>query len=206
MPACGERLEENSPSALSVDGVAAFALLGLGVGALFRVGGSSYAGNDAKVLCTGSLRRGRNLACLETEMLFFLAIVLVAMLFLVFNTNSSNHLSAIRAIDNAISYFPVGAQTVEKAFPSGPSVRRRQIPQSVRVSVWDREFGSHARAGKCTVCGRRIDLFSFQCGHIVSQAHGGTEALSNLTPLCPSCNSSMGAESLNAFRARYYER
>ena len=206
MLARGERLEENSPSALSV-GVAAVALLGLGVGALFRVGGSSYAGNDAKVLCTGSLRRGRNLARLETEMLFFLAIVLVAMLFLVFNTNSSNHLSAIRAIDGAISYFPMGAPTVEKAFPSqGPSVRRRQIPQSVRVSVWDREFGSHARVGKCTVCGRRIDLFSFQCGHIVSQADGGTEALHNLTPLCPSCNSSMGAENLNVFRARYYER
>ena len=143
-------------------------------------------------------------------MLFFLAVILVAVLFLIFNANSSNHLSAIRAIDGAISLFPMGVQTVEKALPSqgasGPSVRRRQIPQSVRVSVWDREFGSHARAGKCTVCGRRIDLFSFQCGHIVSQAHGGTEALSNLTPLCPSCNSSMGAENLNAFRARYYER
>ena len=85
-------------------------------------------------------------------------------------------------------------------------MRRRQIPQSVRVSVWDREFGSHARVGKCTVCGRRIDLFSFQCGHIVSQADGGTEALHNLTPLCASCNSSMGAENLNVFRARYYER
>ena len=101
----GERLEENSPSALSVDGVAAFALLGLGVGALFRVGGSSYAGNDAKVLCTGSLRRGRNLARLETEMLFFLAIILVAVLFLIFSTNSNNHLSATRAIDGVISYF-----------------------------------------------------------------------------------------------------
>ena len=104
----------------------------------------------------------------------------------------------------------MGEQIVEKTLPSqgasGPSVRRRQIPQSVRVSVWDREFGSHARVGKCTVCGRRIDLFSFQCGHIVSQADGGTEALRNLTPLCPSRNSSMGAENQNEFRARYYER
>ena len=134
--------------------------------------------------------------------MWLLALVLVICALAFCGSRTDLQHTAVRAFDGALEAFVAGPA----GHTSGPTVRRRQIPQSVRVSVWDREFGSHARVGKCTVCGRRIDLFSFQCGHIVSQADGGTEALHNLTPLCPSCNFSMGAENLNVFRARYYER
>ena len=137
----------------------------------------------------------------QSKQMWLLVLVLVICALAFCGSRTDLQSTAVRAFDGALEAFVAGP-----AGASGPSVRRRQIPQSVRVSVWDREFGAHARVGKCTVCRRPIDLFSFQAGHIVSQAAGGSDALNNLTPLCAACNQSMGAENLNEFRARYYER
>ena len=126
-----------------------------------------------------------------------LAIALLALIF----CNTDMQRTALRVFDGALqhSFAPnVGARTAPAPRP------RRQIPQSVRVNVWGREFGANARVGKCTVCRKPIDLFTFQAGHIISQAAGGSDALDNLTPVCAACNLSMGTEDLNEYRRRYY--
>lgn len=87
--------------------------------------------------------------------------------------------------------------------PDEPLRARRQgIPKATRVALWNRTFGERRGVGACFCCKRDITQQSFECGHIVAAARGGTDALENLRPLCATCNRSMGAEDMDAFMQR----
>lgn len=51
--------------------------------------------------------------------------------------------------------------------------------------------------GVCFVCNQSIKYCDFHVGHIESVAHGGTNSIHNLEPICSGCNLSMGKENLN---------
>ena len=36
------------------------------------------------------------------------------------------------------------------------------------------------------------EIKNWECGHIISEFHGGTTEPDNLRPICKNCNSSMG--------------
>lgn len=58
--------------------------------------------------------------------------------------------------------------------------------------------------GKCQCC--KTELISknnFDCGHVISEKNGGKVELSNLKPICRSCNSSMATNNMNDFMAKY---
>lgn len=81
--------------------------------------------------------------------------------------------------------------------------KRAALPKHVRHLVWTGTFGP-AHTGKCPCCrSTDISYTTFHAGHLTSVAHGGSDALSNLLPICAGCNQGMGASDMSAYRQRF---
>ena len=77
---------------------------------------------------------------------------------------------------------------------------RRTMPD--RADVWDESYATDE--GSCWVCRcalHRRDK-SWERGHIVPRARGGTCELSNLTPMCRTCNQKIADTDAVTARAR----
>ena len=78
-------------------------------------------------------------------------------------------------------------------------MRRKRIPQSLRIAVWNKHIG-RVYEGKCYVgCGEIITPFNFECGHIISHKENGRIELDNLVPICSTCNKSIGTKNVHTF-------
>ena len=64
-----------------------------------------------------------------------------------------------------------------------PSARREQIPEPVRIFVWQRD------RGQCVECGSRERL---EFDHIIPVAEGGATTARNIQLLCEPCNRKKG--------------
>ena len=83
--------------------------------------------------------------------------------------------------------------------------RRKRIPKHVKELVWARYIGADKAYGKCSAsCGRRIHFMNFEVGHNKALAKGGSNHISNLKPICRSCNQAMGTMSIEAFKREYF--
>ena len=87
------------------------------------------------------------------------------------------------------------------AAPRPPSA---SLPSAVRLAVWNEAFGDDAGKGKCVCCSAAVTQQTFECGHVVPRAKGGTDATSNLRVVCRKCNRSMGTRNLFEFKAEYF--
>ena len=67
------------------------------------------------------------------------------------------------------------------------------IPSAIRQQTWLRYIGKQFNA-KCRIrwCRNIITPFDFEVGHDIPASRGGTLAITNLRPICKSCNRSMG--------------
>ncbi len=65
------------------------------------------------------------------------------------------------------------------------------IPKAIRDEVWRKYFGN-CKDGKCLVCNCEITDLNFECGHNKPKSKGGNDTISNLLPICRSCNLGMG--------------
>ena len=77
-----------------------------------------------------------------------------------------------------------------------PSPKRKEkIPVKLREEVWVAKMG-RVFEGKCptTWCTTNITVFDFESGHNIPESKGGATTITNLVPLCPRCNRSMGAK------------
>lgn len=63
-------------------------------------------------------------------------------------------------------------------------VRRRAIPQDMKVMVWQRD------GGRCVECGSNQHL---EFDHVIPLAMGGSNSVRNLQLMCDSCNRRKGA-------------
>ena len=82
--------------------------------------------------------------------------------------------------------------------------KRKQIPKMIRGKVWEQYHGT-SLMGDCYCCKREMHAFdAWHVGHIIPHAHGGSDTVSNLRPLCASCNTSMGTQNMDEFKAQYY--
>lgn len=70
-----------------------------------------------------------------------------------------------------------------------------------RKQVWEKYFG-HTWFGKCQLCPNSLDPFNFEVDHVVPLSKGGSDSVSNLQPLCTSCNRSKGIKDNEEMRAR----
>ncbi len=80
---------------------------------------------------------------------------------------------------------------------------RKTIPKSLRKKLWRNHFGDQWKA-QCFVCSDIISKEDFHAGHVVSVKQGGTDNISNLRPICKTCNGSMGSTNLNEFKNKYH--
>lgn len=69
----------------------------------------------------------------------------------------------------------------------------RNIPKAIRQQAWLDKMGEKYK-GKCNIswCENTISAFDFHCGHNIPHSKGGTLDISNLYPICSSCNLGMG--------------
>jgi 5-methylcytosine-specific restriction endonuclease McrA len=71
--------------------------------------------------------------------------------------------------------------------------KKKKISFSLRKSCWNEYVGSTIGSTKCLCCQRTdISQLDFECGHVIAEAIGGETNISNLRPICRSCNGSMG--------------
>ena len=77
------------------------------------------------------------------------------------------------------------------------------LPAAMRFRLWNATFGERQGAGACYCCGREVTQQTFEAGHILARAQGGSDQLSNLRVICRSCNASMGTTHMDTFIARY---
>ena len=76
--------------------------------------------------------------------------------------------------------------------------RKMTIPKKLRQQCWENICGK-VYSHKCYVswCTTEIDVWTFEVGHNLAEANGGTLDLSNLFPICSLCNKSMGTTSID---------
>jgi hypothetical protein len=93
---------------------------------------------------------------------------------------------------------------VEKPKVEKPKEHRKAIPKKIRGEAWSNAFGDSMK-GQCHCCKKELHAFDiWHAGHSVSYANGGKDTVSNLRPICTSCNLSMGTQDMNVFIQTYY--
>lgn len=84
---------------------------------------------------------------------------------------------------------------------------RKQIPKSIKKSVWNKYIETddpNKLSGFCYVgCGTKITIDNFELGHVVAYSKGGNDKIDNLRPICSLCNKSMGTNNLLEFKDKY---
>lgn len=79
--------------------------------------------------------------------------------------------------------------------------KKKTISQLMKRRVWAKHIGEEIGKHKCLCCNMTdITQLTFNCGHIVAEANGGTLSVDNLLPICQSCNSSMGTQNLYTYK------
>jgi hypothetical protein len=78
--------------------------------------------------------------------------------------------------------------------------KKKAIPIALKIQVWNKWIGEEIGKHKCLCC-KTIDIIqmSFHCGHINPECRGGETILSNLKPICKTCNLSMGTKNMDEF-------
>jgi 5-methylcytosine-specific restriction endonuclease McrA len=92
----------------------------------------------------------------------------------------------------------------KKKQQNGPKkiMGKKSIPKTIRNQVWRRFCGNQLDA-KCFCCDQSLAYESWEAGHVVSEAKGGTTNVENLRPICLSCNRSMGKKHMFEFMKEY---
>lgn len=90
------------------------------------------------------------------------------------------------------------------------NVPRKHYSKSDIETVWNTYLG-HELEGVCILCGvKRIffdDRLTWEMAHVKSHVEGGSGELSNIRPICFTCNRSMGSKHFMTFLIeRYPER
>ncbi len=78
--------------------------------------------------------------------------------------------------------------------------KRKRIPTPIRIQVWKNQFGNVFEQ-KCPMCNQSvINAINFEVGHDVAVSKGGCDEITNLNPICSSCNKSMGTRRWKDFK------
>ena len=84
--------------------------------------------------------------------------------------------------------------------------KRKTIGKAVKITVWNKYIGADKAEGKCYVCKRTIHMSDFDLGHNKAVARGGKDNVTNLRPICRTCNTSMGTQTLETFKAKHFDK
>lgn len=83
--------------------------------------------------------------------------------------------------------------------------KKVKIPQAKRILCWNTYIGDTIGKTKCLCC-KILDItqFSFNCGHVISDANGGDISIENLRPICDKCNTDMGTMDMREFALTHF--
>jgi hypothetical protein len=87
----------------------------------------------------------------------------------------------------------------EKVEKSSEIKKKKSISKALRDKVW-REYNGQNLDGKCYVCDDVLQYKNFEAGHVIAESKEGKTELSNLRPICSSCNRSCGDKNLDEFK------
>lgn len=87
---------------------------------------------------------------------------------------------------------------------SKPKKTRKTISKGLKTDLWDKYYPGKL-IGPCYVCTKDIDARSFEAGHVIPFAKGGSDTIDNLRPICGKCNKSMSDTELYEYKKRYYD-
>ncbi len=92
-----------------------------------------------------------------------------------------------------------------KRRPDGSQATKTgSIPQSIRKMVWGHYIGYKHGVAKCWCCNEKeISQFEFECGHVDAKSKGGPDTVTNLRPICGTCNRSMGNQNMFEFQKKH---
>lgn len=82
-------------------------------------------------------------------------------------------------------------------------IKRKSIPKAIKNILGINNFGKDKSLGKCYVCEKEIHITEFEAGHILAVSKGGSNDISNLKPVCTTCNKSAGTDNLDDFKKSY---
>jgi 5-methylcytosine-specific restriction endonuclease McrA len=82
--------------------------------------------------------------------------------------------------------------------------KKKSIPKSIKINIWNTYIGEDIMKHKCFCCKKNtIKIVDFEAGHVLSEANGGTDEITNFRPICRSCNSSMGTMHMEEYVKKY---
>lgn len=83
-------------------------------------------------------------------------------------------------------------------------VNKKRIPAAVRNAVWNTYIGNDVGKILCFVgCGEYITRGNYECGHVLSEKNNGQITITNLRPICSTCNKSMNTIHMYEFMNLY---
>jgi hypothetical protein len=95
-------------------------------------------------------------------------------------------------------------EILKSSSSSEKEYKKKKIPPVKRKKIWENYIGNKA-SDVCTCCREtEISMLNYDCGHIVAESEGGTLEISNLRPICKSCNSSMGTTNMKEYMKIHY--
>ncbi len=111
-----------------------------------------------------------------------------------FKPADSQSLEIVVAAPQPLALMPVAVQ------PKGPGrPAKYRFTAKEKINIWNHWIGE-AREHKCLSCyganptGKLINRDAFECGHIKAETFGGTHGVTNVIPICTTCNRSMGSK------------
>ena len=114
------------------------------------------------------------------------------------NEDDLNEMNDNEMIDNEIMDLNDTSKKIIKKKEVKP--RKKSIPLTLKRLVWNKYIGQKFGEAKCLCCKTTdITQLSFHCGHVVAESCGGELIVTNLRPICQSCNSSMRTKNMNDF-------
>ncbi len=130
----------------------------------------------------------------------------------IFNINISNNIDNIYVFIEVINIYydydlfrEINNLLDNIIFPQqehkqNPKYKKKIISATLKKKVWDKYIGLEIGKTKCLCCNiTDIIQMSFHCGHIIAESKGGETNLSNLKPICQTCNLSMGSQNMDEF-------
>ena len=76
---------------------------------------------------------------------------------------------------------------------------RKKIPKSLKTLVWNKR-NNMSLEGVCYVCTSDLNYDDMECGHIIPHVYDGGIEITNLEPICKTCNRDMGIMNLNEYK------
>ncbi len=88
----------------------------------------------------------------------------------------------------------------------GRRSKKAKISSEMRDTIWEKCIGDKART-YCPVCQKReIGMTNFSAGHIEAEATGGVTDVTNLIPICSTCNNRMHTTNLYEYTRKNFGR